>query len=453
MTAPYNEQRPHDYIDSDPNAAPDDEQDENAVAPIPAGQEWVGTWQHALPLFLRAGDFSNETRKQYDWSVRQFFRHPRLGDMRLNRIDPALLRAYRAYLFSRTQPGFRTQDTPANRRGQQGQETPTALTVWAPPPRGRKSQRGPGALSVASVNVRLVAMRSFLQFCRKQSWLAASLDRDTIDDALPGVKVQPPAPQDILHEYEWADFVSAAAAPSRGDGTAIKTKEGNTGAWTWKRDRASVMVFLATAIRRSELANLNVGNFARVRLPDGTDEWRMTLEAEQTKGGYGAGSIPVAPDVITSVADYLESTGRTWRDRASPLFLSWHPNSGGGTGRLNSHTINCIIYRVREQWIADRRAAGDELENRNIHPHSTRASSVVALMRGNPAKGRPKAGLYDAQQFLRHGNPKTTDIYLRKLDVGEQLRPFALSIDGSTPATTEPETTFETDEPPAGNGA
>jgi integrase len=423
-----------DYIDSDPNAPDDD--DQAAVVPIPAGQDSQGTWQYALPLFIQlGGDFSKETRRQYEWSVRQFFRYPEVAALRLNEIPQDLLRAYRQFLFDRTQPGFRVQDTPAAAAAAQ----PSALTIWAPPVRGRKSARGPGALSIASANVRLTALRSFLQFCRKKGWLAAGIDHDIIDDLLPGLKIAPSAPQDILYEHEWAAYVAAAAAPGRGDGSGIKTKGGNTGGWTWKRDQAITAVFLGTALRRGELVNLNVGNFQRVPLPHGAPEWRLSLESQQTKGGYGAGAVPVDPGVMALLSDYLAASGRTWSDRASPLFLSTHPKSGGGTGRLNAHTINIIIERVTQQWRADRRAVGDDLEGRNIHPHSTRASAAVALMRGNPAKGRRKAGLHDTQRFLRHSNPNTTDIYLRRLDVGEQLRPFALSIDA--PSTKPAETT------------
>jgi integrase len=446
MTTPHNaydHDQPRDYVDSDPNAAPDPD-DAAAVVPIPAGADYVGTWRYALPLFIQSGDFSAATRKQYDWHVRQFFKHPRIGALRLNEINRELLQVFRQYLFERTQPGFRLQDTPAAAAAAAGQTT--ALVLWAPGVRGRKSERGPGALSVASVNVMLTALRSFLQFCRKRGWLADGIDHDTIDDLLPGLTVAPSAPQDILYEHEWAGFVAAAAAPLRGDGSGIKTKAGNTGAWTAKRDAAIVTVLQVTACRRSELVNLNVGNFARVPLPNGAPEWRLTLEAHQTKGGYGAGSLPVDPDVIAVLSDYLQATGRTWRDRASPLFLSTRPSSGGGTGRLGAHTLNIIVGRVREQWIADRRAAGDELESRNIHPHSTRASAAVALMQGNPAKGRRKAGLHDTQRFLRHSNPNTTDRYLRGLDAGEQLRPFALSI-GEQPA---PPTTPEPGEPEPG---
>ncbi len=458
-------ERPREYIDSDPNAKADDENDSDAGAttsvPIPATGDWLGTWGHALPLFLQyGGDFSRETRKQYDWSVRQFFRHPALATLRLDELTPDLLVQYRQYLFTRTQPGFRIFD-PAGRSRRsaepQGQEPLNALTVWAPPARGRKSERGPGALSSASVNVRLVAMRSFLQFCRKRGWLAPGFDHDTIEDALQGVKVQPTASHDILQEHEWAEFRSAALAPLRGDGSAIKTRGGNTGAWTALRDAGIVALFVTTGLRRSELINLNVGDFERTRRADGTEEWHVTLQSHQTKGGYGAGTVPVALDVIADLSDYLTETGRTWRDRATPLFLSWHPQSGGGTGRLNPHSINIVINRVNQQFIADRRAAGDDLENRNIHPHSTRASAAVALMRGNPAKGRAKAGLHDTQRFLRHSNPNTTDIYLRGLDVGEQLRPFALSIDGSAPSapsarsTTPPAEPEEEESPASGD--
>ncbi|MGZ6388816.1 MAG: tyrosine-type recombinase/integrase [Ktedonobacterales bacterium] len=427
-TFPRNERPDRDYVDSDPTAALDDE---SVVVPIPDGQVWVGSWQYALPLFIRTGgDFSAQTRLRYDWCVRIFFRHPRMQCMRLNQITVDLLHTYRQFLFERTQPGLRMHETPAaQQQQQQAPEQVSALAVWAPPRRGRPSSRGPGALSTATMNVRLVALRSFLQFCRKRGWLTPELDHDTINDVLKGVKAVSTVPQDILFEYEWAGFAEAARAPSRGDGSRIKTKEGNTGDWTWKRDYAIVMTFLGTAVRCSELVNLNIGNFSRVRLDDGTEEWRMSLANEQTKGGYGGGTIPVALDVIAAIADYLAEEGRTWRDRASPLFLSWHPSSSGGSRRLNPHTVNCIIYRVREQWLADRRAAGDDVEARNIHPHSTRASAAVALMRGNAAKGRPKAGLHDTQRFLRHSNPNTTDRYLRGLDVGEQLRPFALSIE------------------------
>ena len=103
---------------------------------------------------------------------------------------------------------------------------------------------------------------------------------------------------------------------------------------------------------------------------------------------------PLAPEVAEALRDYLES--RTDRPKAnSPLFVATGNRSGGK--RLASTTISTMLKRAMQ-------AAGYDSEALTAHSLRHTAGSAVLQLTGN--------NIYITQKYMRHRDPKTTEIYL-----------------------------------------
>ena len=105
---------------------------------------------------------------------------------------------------------------------------------------------------------------------------------------------------------------------------------------------------------------------------------------------------PLAPEVAEALRDYLES--RTDRPKAnSPLFVATGNRSGGK--RLASTTISTMLKRAMQ-------AAGYDSEKLTAHSLRHTAGETVLQLTGN--------NIYITQKYMRHKDPKTTEIYLHK---------------------------------------
>ena len=103
---------------------------------------------------------------------------------------------------------------------------------------------------------------------------------------------------------------------------------------------------------------------------------------------------PLAPEVYQALREYLET--RNDRPTAnSPLFVSTGNRSGGQ--RMAETTISKLLKKAMQQ-------AG--YDSGRITAHSLRhtAGTNVMQLTGN--------NLYTTQQYMRHSNPATTEIYL-----------------------------------------
>ena len=108
-------------------------------------------------------------------------------------------------------------------------------------------------------------------------------------------------------------------------------------------------------------------------------------EADQRK--------PLAPEVAAAVKDYLQA--RTDRPTGnSPLFVSTGNRSGGQ--RIAPTTISTMLKQAM-------REAGFDSERLTAHSLRHTAGTAVQELTGN---------LYTTQQYMRHSNPATTEIYL-----------------------------------------
>ena len=108
-------------------------------------------------------------------------------------------------------------------------------------------------------------------------------------------------------------------------------------------------------------------------------------EADQRK--------PIAPEVYAAIREYLDSRS----DRAtgsSPLFVSTGNRSGGK--RIATTTISTMLKRAMQD-------AGYNSERLTAHSLRHTAGTNTMELTGN---------LYLTQQYMRHSNPATTEIYL-----------------------------------------
>ena len=132
---------------------------------------------------------------------------------------------------------------------------------------------------------------------------------------------------------------------------------------------------------------------------------RAKIKDLETKGGqtylyiWGKGHSepdqkkPIAPEVAQAIREYLET--RTDRPTGnSPLFVSTGNRSGGQA--IATTTISTMLKQAMKE-------AGFNSERLTAHSLRHTAGTAVQELTGN---------LYTTQQYMRHSNPATTEIYL-----------------------------------------
>jgi integrase len=409
---------------------------------------------------------------------------------------------------------------PAQLEGQAG-NTPERSRDAGPDEAGWRN--APGLLAPATVNIRLTALRQFLVYCNLYS-SAISLAPDQIRAALRRLSVERRRPYQTLAEPEWAQFLAAARLPGKQQlnlaakdeaelreparrqspwglpralreearqraaetdhahkdaiieeevdveripQKVIRSKAGLTGERTAPRDHALLALALATGLRAIELASLDVGDLSR-EWRAGQEEWWLILPDSKTKGQSGGRTLPLAPELMQILRDYLDVTGRHWErpdDRVTPLFLSGavknlrvaqtrsstqrtHDASEtqpkASFHRLSPGQIRLIVDRVETQWQALYEGAEGKRgrrpgDARRISPHALRHSTAIALLEGNQASGRPPASVEHVRGWLGHLDIRTTQGYLAHLDARRHRRPFALTP-GTSPSSGSDET-------------
>lgn len=134
-------------------------------------------------------------------------------------------------------------------------------------------------------------------------------------------------------------------------------------------------------------------------------------EADQKK--------PIPPAVYEAIQDYLKSRADRPTD-SSPLFVATGNRSGGK--RLATTTISTMLKRAMQQ-------AGYDSEKLTAHSlRHTTGNSVMELTGDN---------LYLTQQYMRHKNPRTTEIYLHRniekqeAEIARQLYEYYHRDDGT----------------------
>lgn len=479
---------------------PNGQQDDPPPQGVPA-QHWRSTLNRWL-LTLNPG----RTQDEYEKAVRYFFETPGVPQT-LDAISFDLLLAYRGSLAMRADRRRRSvprrKTTSFERLGTRQEPLWTANALGSGQSNDSNANNGArraaqpasarqGPLSPATVNIRLTALRQCLLFAIDQGLLPA-LSPDRVRSALRRLRNERRRPYQILAEEEWSDFLEAAltnavtpdpASPAESveqprpqlerspwgktraqrehvtradeaEPVSPSSHDGRTGVRTGQRDHALISLALATGLRAIELSLLDVGDLVTERRR-GHAEWWLALPDEKTKGQRGGRSLPLAPELVATLLDYIRSTGRSWENpehRQTPLFLALargrtpanaatltqavmlpHDEPERRYRRLRTEQIRGVIHRVEAQWLAQRRAAeaeaGDDgamvRETRHISPHALRHSAAIALLLGDEASERPPASVEHVRGWLGHFDIRTTQRYLDHIESRDQRRRFAI---------------------------
>ena len=241
-------------------------------------------------------------------------------------------------------------------------------------------------------------LRSVCQFFR---WTAAN-------NLYPDIAANIHAPK-IRHDDHKKDALDAAAtltiensilltaeARTEAAGHATKDTAGRTSRATEQGKRLYAMYLLAVnaGLRTIELSRANVKD---LELNNGNAYlfvWgKGHTQADQRK--------PIAPEVYAAIKDYLDSRADKVTG-SSPLFVSTGNRSGGK--RIATTTISTMLKKAMQE-------AGFNSER--LTAHSLRHSTGTAIMTitGN---------LFAAQKYMRHADPKTTEIYIHEIEAAEQ---------------------------------
>lgn len=155
------------------------------------------------------------------------------------------------------------------------------------------------------------------------------------------------------------------------------------------RDYALVLLMITGGLRAIEAHRANIGDMGKAG--------NSTVLYIQGKGrDEKAEFVKMPREVETAINTYLKARGT--KDPAAPLFVSFSHNSAGQ--RLS---VKSVSSTVKRRLIA----AGYDSER--LTAHSLRHSAVtISLLEGNT--------LQEAQQFARHKNIATTQIYAHNLD-------------------------------------
>jgi integrase/recombinase XerC len=221
-------------------------------------------------------------------------------------------------------------------------------------------------LAPSTINVRLAAIKSLVDMARK-------LGKTTID--LVDIESIP------SESYRDTRGISVEQFKSMLEVIVGSPTGGNPSTPIGMRDYAIMLLFWGNALRRGEIASVNIEDF----LPQ---QQKLTIlgKGKRTK---------VAIDLTDSVSYALEE------------WLNFHPCNAPGQPLIVSLSHNCYgariagdsIYRIVQGYAE---AAGIE---RRVSPHRLRHSSITAFL---DASG---GNLRAAQALSRHSNQNTLNLY------------------------------------------
>lgn len=171
-----------------------------------------------------------------------------------------------------------------------------------------------------------------------------------------------------------------------------------------KRLYAMYLLAVNAGLRTIEISRANIKDL----VTKGNQAWlyiwgKGHTEPDQRK--------PIAPEVATAIADYLQS--RTDNPTtASPLFVSTGNRSGGK--RIATTTISTMLKRAMQE-------AGFNSERLTAHSLRHTTGTAVQGLTGD---------IYTTQKYMRHLSPATTEIYLHndteQAEIGVAKRLYAL---------------------------
>lgn len=158
-----------------------------------------------------------------------------------------------------------------------------------------------------------------------------------------------------------------------------------------KRDRAILSVLLHHGLRREEVTNLKVKDFAQA---DRSGP-RMRVLGKGGKVRY----LPIHPATLKLVATYLKAAGHG----NQPCHWLFQSVSHHTSSELNGGLTPGAVYsEVVKRYMTPLKITGD-----NLGPHALRATAATCALEN-------QADIAKVQEWLGHANINTTRIYDRR---------------------------------------
>jgi integrase/recombinase XerC len=218
----------------------------------------------------------------------------------------------------------------------------------------------------ATLARRGAAARAFTGYAARRGWLAAD----------PGPQLGVPKARRVLPQVLRREEMDRALADCEDRALRESAAGERTAAALAVRDAAVLELLYATAIRVSELCELDTG---------GLDQSRRTVRV--LGKGRKERVVPVGLPAMRALA--------RWEEAGRPVLASERSGAalflGARGGRLDPRTARRIVH-------ASLRAASD------AGPHAIRHTAATHLLEGG-------ADLRSVQEILGHASPATTQIY------------------------------------------
>ena len=237
--------------------------------------------------------------------------------------------------------------------------------------RGWLAEQHQAGAARATLARRGAAARAFTAYACRQGWLAAD----------PGPQLGTPKAHRVLPQVLRRDEMNLVLADCADRVRRESAAGQRTAAALATRDAAVLELLYATAIRVSELCELDAG---------GVDRQRRTVRV--LGKGRKERVVPVGLPAMRALA--------RWEEAARPVLANSRSGAalflGARGGRLDPRTARRIVHaRLRAAELAPARDAG---------PHAIRHTAATHLLEGG-------ADLRSVQEILGHASPATTQIY------------------------------------------
>lgn len=220
----------------------------------------------------------------------------------------------------------------------------------------------------STVQAYIIALRLFFK------WTATEGIYPNIADGIKGAKV------DTIHKR---DYLTAAAIKEILSAIDTRTAKG-------KRDYSLLMIMATGGLRDIEVSRANIEDIQ-------TSGGNLVMYLQGKGRDEKAEFVKIRPEAARAIKAYL-ATRWDGSEPAAPLFVSMSNHNKGQ--RMTTRSISAAVK-------ARLRAAG--YDNPRLTAHSLRHSAVTLAL----ASGIP---LDEVQQFARHRNISTTQIYQHNLD-------------------------------------
>ena len=238
--------------------------------------------------------------------------------------------------------------------------------------------------------------------CQLFKWAAAN-------DFYPDIAANIHAPK-VRHDTHKKDAFSFSEVQAIENNISLRAEQATAAAILANKDKAGrIQRSTEQGKRLYAMYLLAVNNGLRT-----IEISRANIKDLETKGGqtwlyiWGKGHAEpdqkkaLAPEVAAAIRDYISS--RTDKHTgSSPLFVSTGNRSHGK--RIASTTISTMLKQAMQ-------AAGFDSER--LTAHSLRHSTGIAVME---LTGQ---NIYLTQKYMRHADPKTTEIYINSTEKEEQ---------------------------------